>query len=44
MEDRGFDPSMVIAQGVGASDQLVPDSDAVNRWRNRRVAFFLDKP
>lgn len=44
MIDRGFNPSMIVAQGVGASDQLVPDSDLVNRWRNRRVAFFLEKP
>ena len=44
MIDRGFDPSVIAAEGVGAADQLVPDSDLVNRWRNRRVAFFLDKP
>lgn len=44
MVDRGFDPAMIGTQGVGASDQLVPDSDLVDRWRNRRVAFFLDKP
>ncbi|MGA2546135.1 MAG: OmpA family protein [Rectinemataceae bacterium] len=43
MVDRGFDPSMIVTEGVGASDQLVPDSDLANRWRNRRVAFFLDK-
>jgi flagellar hook assembly protein FlgD len=42
--DRGFDPAMVVTQGVGAADQLVPDSDLTNRWRNRKVAFYLDKP
>jgi outer membrane protein OmpA-like peptidoglycan-associated protein len=44
MVDRGFDPSTIAASGVGASDQLVPDSDLADRWRNRRVAFYLDRP
>ena len=44
MVERGFDPEMIATQGVGATDQLVPDSDTVNRWRNRRVAFYLEKP
>jgi outer membrane protein OmpA-like peptidoglycan-associated protein len=44
MVDRGLDPSIVMASGVGAADQLVPDSDLVDRWRNRRVAFYLEKP
>jgi len=44
MISRGFDASKIISQGVGADDQLVPDSDLANRWRNRRVAFFLEKP
>jgi outer membrane protein OmpA-like peptidoglycan-associated protein len=44
MLDRGFDALMVSTQGVGASDQLVSDSDLSDRWRNRRVAFFLEKP
>ncbi len=41
--DRGLDSSMFTTEGVGASDQLVPDSDIDNRWQNRRVAFFLEK-
>lgn len=41
---RGFDQTHLTIEGVGASDQLVPDSDIANRWRNRRVAFFLEKP
>jgi len=41
---RGFDPSMLVTEGVGALGPLVPDSDLVNRWRNRRVAIYLDKP
>ena len=44
MLDRGFDPAMVSTEGVGASEQLVPDSNLTDRWRNRRVAFFLEKP
>jgi outer membrane protein OmpA-like peptidoglycan-associated protein/flagellar hook assembly protein FlgD len=42
--ERGIDPSRIATRGVGAADQLVPDSDLLNRWRNRRVAFFLTKP
>jgi outer membrane protein OmpA-like peptidoglycan-associated protein len=41
--DRGLDSSMFTTEGVGAADQLVPDSDIDNRWQNRRVAFFLEK-
>jgi outer membrane protein OmpA-like peptidoglycan-associated protein len=44
MIDRGFDPAMITSEGVGASDQLVPDRNLTDRWRNRRVAFFLEKP
>ena len=41
--DRGLDASMFTTEGVGASDQVVPDSDLVDRWQNRRVAFFLER-
>ena len=41
--DRGLDSSMFTTEGVGASDQLVPDSNLADRWQNRRVAFFLEK-
>jgi flagellar hook assembly protein FlgD len=41
---RGLDAARFTTDGVGASDQLVPDSDFVNRWQNRRVALFLEKP
>jgi outer membrane protein OmpA-like peptidoglycan-associated protein len=40
---RGLDAARVTTEGVGASDQLVPDSDYTNRWQNRRVALFLEK-
>jgi outer membrane protein OmpA-like peptidoglycan-associated protein/flagellar hook assembly protein FlgD len=41
--DRGLEASRFTTDGVGASDQLVPDSDYKDRWQNRRVALFLDK-
>jgi hypothetical protein len=41
--ERGLDASRLRTEGVGASDQLVPDSDHKDRWQNRRVAFFLDR-
>jgi outer membrane protein OmpA-like peptidoglycan-associated protein len=40
---KGLDSSTFTTEGVGASDQLVPDSDLADRWQNRRVAFFLEK-
>jgi flagellar hook assembly protein FlgD len=41
--DRGLADTRFTTQGVGASEQLVPDSDYKDRWQNRRVALFLDK-
>jgi len=41
--DRGLSESMFTTQGVGASDQLVPDSNLTDRWQNRRVAFYLER-
>jgi len=43
MVDRGLSQKMFVADGVGASDQIVPDSDLKDRWENRRVALFLEK-
>ena len=40
---RGIESSRMVTTGVGASDQVVPDSDFPNRWKNRRVEFFLQK-
>ena len=31
-----------MTDGVGAADQIVPDSDYKDRWENRRVALFLE--
>jgi flagellar hook assembly protein FlgD len=41
--DRGLESPRFTTEGVGASDQLVPDSDLVDRWQNRRVAFFIER-
>jgi outer membrane protein OmpA-like peptidoglycan-associated protein len=41
--ERGLEKTRFTTEGVGASDQLVPDSDYKNRWENRRVALFLDR-
>jgi outer membrane protein OmpA-like peptidoglycan-associated protein/flagellar hook assembly protein FlgD len=41
--ERGLEASRFTTEGVGASDQLVPDSDYKDRWQNRRVAFFLER-
>ena len=40
---RGLDASMFTTEGVGAADPLVPDSNFADHWRNRRVAFFLER-
>ncbi|HET7839506.1 MAG TPA: OmpA family protein [Rectinemataceae bacterium] len=41
--ERGVVGSRFAAQGLGANDPVVPDSDLLNRWKNRRVEFFLEK-
>lgn len=41
--DRGLSESIFSTEGVGASDQLVPDSNLADRWQNRRVAFYLER-
>jgi hypothetical protein len=43
MVSRGLTASMFSSDGVGAADQIVPDSNYKDRWQNRRVAFFLEK-
>jgi outer membrane protein OmpA-like peptidoglycan-associated protein len=40
---RGIELARLSSEGVGAADQIVPDSDFANRWKNRRVEFFLQK-
>ena len=41
--DRGLEKGRFTTDGIGASDQLVPDSNYKDRWQNRRVALFLEK-
>ena len=39
----GLDSSVFTTEGAGAADPLVPDSNFADHWRNRRVAFFIEK-
>ena len=39
----GLDSSVFTTEGVGAADPLVLDSNFADHWRNRRVAFFIEK-
>ncbi|MBN1699040.1 MAG: OmpA family protein [Spirochaetales bacterium] len=39
--DEGCDPSKIETIGHGATYPLVPHNDMVNRWKNRRVEFYL---
>jgi outer membrane protein OmpA-like peptidoglycan-associated protein/flagellar hook assembly protein FlgD len=41
--EKGIAEDRMITQGVGANDPLVPDSDYPNRWKNRRVEFYILK-
>ncbi len=43
LADRGVAADRLVTDGVGANDPLVPDSDYQNRWKNRRVEFYLLK-
>jgi len=43
LTERGLDKARFTTEGVGASDQLVPDSNYKERWQNRRVALFLER-
>ena len=39
----GIDDTRFTVKGFGGTDPLVPNSDLENRWKNRRVEFYLDK-
>jgi hypothetical protein len=41
--ERGVANDRLVTDGVGANDPLVPDSDYPNRWKNRRVEFYILK-
>jgi flagellar motor protein MotB len=38
----GIPQGSILTAGLGAKDPVVPDSDAKNRWKNRRVEIFLE--
>ena len=41
--ERGMSGDRLMTEGLGAANPIVPDSDYVNRWKNRRVEFYLMK-
>jgi outer membrane protein OmpA-like peptidoglycan-associated protein/flagellar hook assembly protein FlgD len=41
--ERGIAADRMTTVGFGGSQPVVPHSDAVNRWKNRRVEFVLVK-
>ena len=41
--ERGIAADRLVTDGVGAQDPIVPDSDFANRWKNRRVEFYIVK-
>jgi hypothetical protein len=42
MITRGLPAATFAIDGVGAADQIVPDSDYADRWQNRRVALYIE--
>ncbi len=41
LEERGIQDERMDVRGVGGNEPIVPFSDTVNRWKNRRVEFIL---
>ena len=41
--ERGITEGNLLTEGVGAKDPIVPDSDFADRWKNRRVEFYILK-
>jgi flagellar hook assembly protein FlgD len=41
--ERRIPEDAIVTAGLGALDPIVPDSDLANRWKNRRVEFYLEK-
>ena len=40
---RGIGANRLTAEGIGGERPIVPHSDLDERWRNRRVEFYLEK-
>jgi len=43
LAERGLSVDRLVTDGAGALNPIVPDSDFMNRWKNRRVEFYLLK-
>jgi outer membrane protein OmpA-like peptidoglycan-associated protein/flagellar hook assembly protein FlgD len=43
LASRGIASGRLTAVGKGGSEPIVPHGDVEERWRNRRVEFFLEK-
>ncbi|MGA2546604.1 MAG: OmpA family protein [Rectinemataceae bacterium] len=41
--ERGIDVARMSSVGMGADNPVVPNSDYANRWKDRRVEFYLVK-
>jgi outer membrane protein OmpA-like peptidoglycan-associated protein len=41
--ERDIPAARLTTAGLGAEDPVVPDGDLANRWKNRRVEFYLTK-
>ena len=41
--ERGVDRRRLTFEGIGGARPLVPHSNPEERWRNRRVEFYLEK-
>ena len=41
--DEGISADRITVQGLGSSEPIAAQSDASNRWKNRRVEFLLVK-
>ncbi|MFW5728174.1 MAG: FlgD immunoglobulin-like domain containing protein, partial [Spirochaetota bacterium] len=41
--ERGLSPDRLDTRGVGGDEPIVPFSDTVDRWKNRRVEFVLNR-
>ena len=41
--ERGIDGGRMTTTGLGGAEPLVPHGDERNRWKNRRVEFWLQR-
>ena len=43
LRERGIEIERLRTEGAGAVAPVVPHSDVLNRWKNRRVDFYLER-